>query len=153
MFFFPSFTAKMSDKPDMTEIARFDKAKLKKTETKEKNPLPTKESKCPLCLMCVFLGGVEALSPCISFPVSGYSSLPLLSKDYTLSKQSSSKNNLLQHQHIIDIQQIKKLHSSHISAEHMPANLSYLLLFLPSHRAREERRCHTLTSEHRKKRS
>uniref|UniRef100_A0A8D0CQ89 Uncharacterized protein n=1 Tax=Sander lucioperca TaxID=283035 RepID=A0A8D0CQ89_SANLU len=48
----------MSDKPDMTEIARFDKAKLKKTETKEKNPLPTKESKCPLCLMCVFLGGV-----------------------------------------------------------------------------------------------
>ncbi|AWP12373.1 Thymosin beta [Scophthalmus maximus] len=37
-------TAKMSDKPDMTEIARFDKAKLKKTETKEKNPLPTKET-------------------------------------------------------------------------------------------------------------
>lgn len=34
----------MSDKPDMTEIARFDKTKLKKTETKEKNPLPTKES-------------------------------------------------------------------------------------------------------------
>ncbi|KAL6117923.1 tmsb4y [Pungitius sinensis] len=37
-------TAKMSDKPDLTEIARFDKAKLKKTETKEKNPLPTKET-------------------------------------------------------------------------------------------------------------
>ncbi|XP_068181945.1 thymosin beta [Antennarius striatus] len=36
--------AKMSDKPDMTEIARFDKTKLKKTETKEKNPLPTKET-------------------------------------------------------------------------------------------------------------
>lgn len=34
----------MSDKPDMTEIANFDKTKLKKTETKEKNPLPTKES-------------------------------------------------------------------------------------------------------------
>ncbi|XP_058653841.1 uncharacterized protein tmsb2 isoform X1 [Onychostoma macrolepis] len=33
----------MSDKPDLTEIARFDKTKLKKTETKEKNPLPTKE--------------------------------------------------------------------------------------------------------------
>lgn len=47
-FFPPSFTAKMSDKPDMTEIARFDKTKLKKTETKEKNPLPTKESECPL---------------------------------------------------------------------------------------------------------
>lgn len=43
----PSFlTAKMSDKPDMTEISRFDKTKLKKTETKEKNPLPTKESEC-----------------------------------------------------------------------------------------------------------
>ncbi|KAK2903922.1 hypothetical protein Q8A73_010579 [Channa argus] len=37
-------TSKMSDKPDMTEIARFDKTKLKKTETKEKNPLPTKET-------------------------------------------------------------------------------------------------------------
>ncbi|KAF7231540.1 thymosin beta [Nothobranchius furzeri] len=34
----------MSDKPDMTEISRFDKTKLKKTETKEKNPLPTKET-------------------------------------------------------------------------------------------------------------
>lgn len=43
----------MSDKPDLTEIARFDKAKLKKTETKEKNPLPTKESECPSA--CVFL--------------------------------------------------------------------------------------------------
>lgn len=41
----PLFTASMSDKPDLTEIARFDKTKLKKTETKEKNPLPTKESK------------------------------------------------------------------------------------------------------------
>ncbi|XP_056328185.1 uncharacterized protein tmsb2 [Danio aesculapii] len=36
--------ANMSDKPDLTEIARFDKTKLKKTETKEKNPLPTKET-------------------------------------------------------------------------------------------------------------
>ncbi|XP_028975221.1 thymosin beta-like [Salvelinus fontinalis] len=34
----------MSDKPDLTEIACFDKTKLKKTETKEKNPLPTKET-------------------------------------------------------------------------------------------------------------
>lgn len=45
-FKFSSFTGKMSDKPDMTEIANFDKTKLKKTETKEKNPLPTKESEC-----------------------------------------------------------------------------------------------------------
>lgn len=44
----------MSDKPDMAEIARFDKTKLKKTETKEKNPLPTKESESPWFL-CVFL--------------------------------------------------------------------------------------------------
>jgi len=33
----------MSDKPDMAEVENFDKTKLKKTETKEKNPLPTKE--------------------------------------------------------------------------------------------------------------
>jgi len=34
----------MSDKPDMTEVASFDKTKLKKTETQEKNTLPTKET-------------------------------------------------------------------------------------------------------------
>uniref|UniRef100_A0A8D0LB16 Thymosin beta n=1 Tax=Sphenodon punctatus TaxID=8508 RepID=A0A8D0LB16_SPHPU len=34
----------MSDKPDFAEIETFDKTKLKKTETREKNPLPTKES-------------------------------------------------------------------------------------------------------------
>ncbi|KAI4577300.1 hypothetical protein MJG53_005103 [Ovis ammon polii x Ovis aries] len=33
----------MADKPDMGEINSFDKAKLKKTETQEKNTLPTKE--------------------------------------------------------------------------------------------------------------
>uniref|UniRef100_A0A8B9Q8T6 Thymosin beta n=1 Tax=Apteryx owenii TaxID=8824 RepID=A0A8B9Q8T6_APTOW len=38
--------AKMSDKPDMAEIEKFDKSKLKKTETQEKNPLPSKESEC-----------------------------------------------------------------------------------------------------------
>uniref|UniRef100_A0A8B9V5D3 Thymosin beta n=1 Tax=Anas zonorhyncha TaxID=75864 RepID=A0A8B9V5D3_9AVES len=35
----------MSDKPDFAEIETFDKTKLKKTETREKNPLPTKEKK------------------------------------------------------------------------------------------------------------
>ena len=35
----------MSDKPDVSEVTTFDKTKLKKTETQEKNPLPTKESK------------------------------------------------------------------------------------------------------------
>ncbi|XP_038839432.1 thymosin beta-b [Salvelinus namaycush] len=33
----------MADKPDVSEIAQFDKTKLKKTETEEKNTLPTKE--------------------------------------------------------------------------------------------------------------
>uniref|UniRef100_A0A3B3Y084 Thymosin beta n=1 Tax=Poecilia mexicana TaxID=48701 RepID=A0A3B3Y084_9TELE len=33
----------MSDKPDITEVTTFDKTKLKKTETQEKNTLPTKE--------------------------------------------------------------------------------------------------------------
>jgi len=34
----------MSDKPDVSEVASFDKSKLKKTETAEKNTLPTKET-------------------------------------------------------------------------------------------------------------
>ncbi|XP_037593361.1 thymosin beta-10-like [Cebus imitator] len=34
----------MANKPDMGEIANFDKAKLKKTETQEKNTLPTEET-------------------------------------------------------------------------------------------------------------
>ncbi|CAG5933251.1 unnamed protein product [Menidia menidia] len=37
-------TATMSDKPDISEVTSFDKSKLKKTETQEKNPLPTKET-------------------------------------------------------------------------------------------------------------
>ena len=35
----------MADKPDVSEVTTFDKSKLKKTETQEKNPLPTKEGK------------------------------------------------------------------------------------------------------------
>lgn len=38
----------MSDKPDVSEVTSFDKTKLKKTETQEKNPLPTKESKAQI---------------------------------------------------------------------------------------------------------
>lgn len=34
----------MSDKPDLAEVSNFDKTKLKKTVTQEKNPLPTKET-------------------------------------------------------------------------------------------------------------
>jgi hypothetical protein len=29
--------------PDLNEVTKFDASKLKKTETKEKNPLPSKE--------------------------------------------------------------------------------------------------------------
>lgn len=35
---------KMSDKPDLQEVTKFDKTKLKHAETKEKNTLPTKET-------------------------------------------------------------------------------------------------------------
>lgn len=35
----------MSDKPDLSEVTKFDASKLKKTNTEEKNTLPTKESK------------------------------------------------------------------------------------------------------------
>ncbi|XP_078241834.1 LOW QUALITY PROTEIN: thymosin beta-12 [Pogona vitticeps] len=34
----------MSDRPDFAEIETFDKTKLKKNETRGKNPLPTKET-------------------------------------------------------------------------------------------------------------
>ncbi|XP_057581058.1 thymosin beta-4-like [Hippopotamus amphibius kiboko] len=34
----------MSDKPDMAEIEKFSKSKWKKTETQEKNLLPSKET-------------------------------------------------------------------------------------------------------------
>ncbi|XP_060061053.1 thymosin beta-4-like [Erinaceus europaeus] len=34
----------MSDKPGMAEIEKFSKSKLKKTETKEKKILPSKET-------------------------------------------------------------------------------------------------------------
>ena len=37
-------SATMSDKPDMAEIEKFDKLKLKKMETQEKNLLPLKET-------------------------------------------------------------------------------------------------------------
>ncbi|XP_070333622.1 thymosin beta-4-like [Odocoileus virginianus] len=33
----------MSDKPSMAEVENLDKLKLNKTETQEKNPLPSKE--------------------------------------------------------------------------------------------------------------
>uniref|UniRef100_A0A3B4WBG0 Thymosin beta n=1 Tax=Seriola lalandi dorsalis TaxID=1841481 RepID=A0A3B4WBG0_SERLL len=40
----PAASGNMADKPDVTEVTTFDKTKLKKTETQEKNTLPTKES-------------------------------------------------------------------------------------------------------------
>ncbi|XP_073083792.1 thymosin beta-15A [Manis javanica] len=34
----------MSDKPDLFKVQKFDRSKLKKTNTKEKNTLPSKET-------------------------------------------------------------------------------------------------------------
>jgi hypothetical protein len=34
----------MGDKPDVSEVTKFDKSKLKKADTQEKNTLPTKET-------------------------------------------------------------------------------------------------------------
>ncbi|XP_059536884.1 thymosin beta-4-like [Myotis daubentonii] len=34
----------MPDKPNMAEVEKFAKSKLKRTETQEKNPLPSKET-------------------------------------------------------------------------------------------------------------
>ncbi|XP_074515287.1 thymosin beta-4 [Sebastes fasciatus] len=34
----------MGDKPDISEVTAFDKTKLKKADTQEKNTLPTKET-------------------------------------------------------------------------------------------------------------
>lgn len=75
-------TAIMSDKPDLTEIAKFDKTKLKKTETKEKNPLPTKESECLLhysirCVQSVWVWFKSLFSP-YSFIFSAVLYLPSL---------------------------------------------------------------------------
>ncbi|XP_053329676.1 thymosin beta-15A homolog [Spea bombifrons] len=35
---------KMSDKPDLSEVEKFDHRKLRKTNTEEKNTLPSKET-------------------------------------------------------------------------------------------------------------
>lgn len=45
----------MSDKPDVSEVTKFDKTKLKKTETQEKNPLPTKDSECIFPVSCALV--------------------------------------------------------------------------------------------------
>ena len=37
-------SATMSDKPHKAEVEKFDKLKLKKTQTQEKNALPSKET-------------------------------------------------------------------------------------------------------------
>uniref|UniRef100_U3FR65 Thymosin beta-15B n=1 Tax=Callithrix jacchus TaxID=9483 RepID=U3FR65_CALJA len=34
----------MSDKPDLSEVEKFDRSKLKKTNTEEKKSLPSKET-------------------------------------------------------------------------------------------------------------
>ncbi|XP_064430918.1 thymosin beta-15A [Mirounga angustirostris] len=34
----------MSEKPDLSEVEKFDRSKLKKTDTEEKNTLPSQET-------------------------------------------------------------------------------------------------------------
>lgn len=51
----------MADKPDLAEVTSFDKTKLKKTETQEKNPLPSKESKEIIYLFIYLLKVKRAL--------------------------------------------------------------------------------------------
>jgi len=41
---YPTVAAFASDKPDVSEVEKFDKSKLKKTATQEKNYLPTRET-------------------------------------------------------------------------------------------------------------
>lgn len=66
-------SATMSDKPDVSEVTNFDKSKLKKTETQEKNPLPSQESRShvqqlPRC--------PQRLIRILTFPVSFHSHWP-----------------------------------------------------------------------------
>ncbi|KAM4860749.1 thymosin beta-15C-like [Thomomys bottae] len=62
----------MSDKPDMSEVEKFDRSKLKKTNTEEKNTLPSKDtiqqekhfvqtSKCRLLLKSMLQPGLTFL--------------------------------------------------------------------------------------------
>lgn len=53
----------MADKPDVSAVSSFDKSKLKKTETAEKNTLPTKESK--LSQPSVWSTSIPLLTPVI----------------------------------------------------------------------------------------
>lgn len=45
----------MADKPNMDEVTKFDKTKLKHAATDEKNTLPTKESKIEHTLVHFFI--------------------------------------------------------------------------------------------------
>ncbi len=58
----------MSDKPDVSAVEKFDKSKLKKTETAEKNTLPTKESELHLLLYL----NICSLAPPPSLSLSPY---------------------------------------------------------------------------------
>ena len=62
----------MDDKPDLAEVTSFDKSKLKKTETEEKNPLPTKESK-----LCSWFPGECLQQPTLSLVLNLSLSLSL----------------------------------------------------------------------------
>lgn len=129
-----SFTAKMSDKPDMTEIARFDKTKLKKTETKEKNPLPTKESECPSASFWkAFCQTFKPLSPEAIF-------LSVLTHPIQCCQKitcTAADSKLLQHQQSLTYSKLKKKKSP---STHMPTAqacwpiLYFSFLFQPSNK-------------------
>nr|XP_017527073.1 uncharacterized protein LOC108404138 isoform X1 [Manis javanica] len=55
----------MSDKPDLFKVQKFDRSKLKKTNTKEKNTLPSKETLwlCDLIPKELYNSAVVAVSP------------------------------------------------------------------------------------------
>ena len=69
----------MGDKPDVSEVTKFDKTKLKKTETAEKNPLPTKESERTLCSpLCFVLHRFAAHVACFCDEFDGVTHHPIL---------------------------------------------------------------------------
>ena len=63
--------SRMGDKPDVSGVTSFDKTKLKKTETEEKNTLPTKESELWTTVYgpCVIVRGLlYSRSPVFALP-------------------------------------------------------------------------------------
>lgn len=70
----------------------FRQDKAEEDRDKRKKPSAHQREWVSLMSLCVFLNKTKALiPPCNNFPVSHYSSLPALSKDYMLSKLSTKR--------------------------------------------------------------